>query len=202
MSRLSQRAATCLIAVLFALLAIPAGRAAGTPDLDRELTAALARSGFTGRVEPTRESRLGRPEDLDLAELGRLLWFDKSGGLRGDNTCGGCHSPAHGFGDSQSIAIGVQNNDVGGDPVPSPDARGFRNAPIDSTMFGPAIAEFEFTLVFTDAPIDRYARSESNERFSDSQKHVIGVPQVAPAFGDGTNNVIFDDPGRDEDFGL
>jgi cytochrome c peroxidase len=311
------------------------------------------------------EQRLGRPIDSQLADLGRLLWFDTSGGLHDDNTCGGCHSPANGFGDSQSIAIGVQNNNrVGrnrsgprnqrrtpaaanaafypklmwngrfsapsgdpfdnaqgylfpapegatkfppGDPivthlliaqahipptelvevagftgtagtigpefdqfddgqgqdVPPPDATGFRNepirqavldrlngspayralfgaifpevaagAPIDFTMFGRAIAEFEFTLTFADAPIDRYARGDrdaltvpqkegalvffgsgrcsschavsgaSNEMFSDFEMHVIGVPQIAPVFGAGTGNVIFDGPGRDEDFGL
>ena len=32
--------------------------------------------------------------------------------------------------------------------------------------------------------------------------HVIGVPQVAPAFGAGSGNVIFDGPGQDQDFGL
>jgi len=38
--------------------------------------------------------------------------------------------------------------------------------------------------------------------FSDFQMHVIGVPQIAPVFGVGTGNVIFDGPGRDEDFGM
>jgi cytochrome c peroxidase len=38
--------------------------------------------------------------------------------------------------------------------------------------------------------------------FSDFEMHVIGVPQLAPVFGAGTGNVIFDGPGRDEDFGL
>ena len=32
--------------------------------------------------------------------------------------------------------------------------------------------------------------------------HVIGVPQIAPHFGAGLGNVIFDGPGEDEDFGL
>jgi cytochrome c peroxidase len=32
--------------------------------------------------------------------------------------------------------------------------------------------------------------------------HVIGVPQIAPEFGIGVGNVVFDGPGRDEDFGL
>jgi cytochrome c peroxidase len=105
-------------------------------------------------------------------------------------------------------------------------------APIDFTMFGRAIAEFEFTLIFADAPLDRFARGDqramtnkqkegalvffgsgqcaschavagaSNEMFSDFEMHVIGVPQIAPVFGVGTGNMIFDGPGRDEDFGL
>jgi len=82
--------------------------------------------------------------------------------------------------------------------------------------------------VYTDAPIDRYARGDrnalsagekrgavlffgsagcvachqvsgqSNEMFSDFREHVIGVPQVAPLVG----NVTFDGPGANEDFGL
>jgi cytochrome c peroxidase len=105
-------------------------------------------------------------------------------------------------------------------------------APIDFTMFAQAIAEFQFTLVFADAPIDRFARGDtkamtplekqgavvffgkgqcvqchavagkSNEMFSDFENHVIGVPQVAPLFGAGQGNVVFDGPGKDEDFGL
>jgi cytochrome c peroxidase len=103
---------------------------------------------------------------------------------------------------------------------------------IDFTMFARALAEFEFTLVFADAPIDRFARGDadalttpetkgallffgkagcvschavsgpSNEMFSDFQMHVAGVPQIAPVFGLDQGNVIFDGPGEDEDFGL
>ena len=356
------------IAALAAILAFnlaAAGSARSADGLDRRLTARLHAVGLTGQVESSLPQRLNRPVNRRLANLGRLLWFDKSGGLHSDNTCGGCHSPATGFGDSQSIAIGVQNNNLvgphregprnqrrtptavntafypklmwngrfaalSGDPfdnsagfsfplpegttrfgpydpvithlliaqahipptelvevagftgtrgtigsdfdqfddalgsvVPTPDASGFRNepirqavlerlnstpayrqkfgalfptvaagAPIDFTMFGRAIAEFEFTLVFANAPIDRYARGEedalseaqkrgamiffgkgkcvqchavagkSNEMFSDFRMHVIGVPQIAPAFGVGKGNVIFDGPGHNEDFGL
>jgi cytochrome c peroxidase len=105
-------------------------------------------------------------------------------------------------------------------------------APIDFKMFGRAIAEFEFSLVLADAPLDRFARGQShamstqekrgalvffgkgrcsqchqvsgrsNEMFSDFEMHVVGVPQIAPDFGVGLGNVIFDGPGRDEDFGL
>lgn len=352
--------------VVVASLALSCTAAAESPSRsDEQLQVALRRAGFSGTVGGSIERRLGRPINRDLANLGRLLWFDKSGGLHDDNTCGGCHSPANGFADSQSIAIGAQNNNrVGnnrsgprnqrrtptaanaafypklmwngrfsapsgdpfdnsqgflfpapegtatfpaGDPVvahlliaqahipptelveaagftgtagtigpefdqfddglgavvPPPDASGFRNepirqavlerlnstpayralfgasfpevssgAPIDFTMFGRAIAEFEFTLTFADAPIDRFARGErnalttqqkegallffgrarcvschavarsSNEMFSDFEMHVIGVPQIAPVFGAGTGNMIFDGPARDEDFGL
>jgi cytochrome c peroxidase len=111
-----------------------------------------------------------------------------------------------------------------------PDVK--QGAPIDFYMFGKAIAEFEFTLVFADAPLDQFARGtttamtasqkrgallffgragcvtchsvagRSNEMFSDFAEHVVGVPQVAPVFGVGTGNVQFDGAGQDEDFGL
>ena len=333
--------------------------------LNAALKFVLTQVGFTGSIESTLETRLGRPINGNLANLGQLLFFDRSGGLHNDNTCAGCHAPATGFGDTQSIAIGVQNNLVVGpdrigprnqrrtpsvvntafypnlmwngrfsspsgnpfdnsqgflfplpegatrfppnDPivkhlliaqahipptelvevagftgtngtigprfdqfddglggvVPLRDGSGFRNepirqevlqrlngnaqylqlfgalfpevaagGPIDFTMFGRAIAEFEFTVVRADAPIDRFARGRtnamsssekrgaliffgkgncaschavggpSNEMFSDFKMHVAGVPQIAPAFGIGKGNVIFDGPGEDEDFGL
>jgi len=298
--------------------------------LDRELTARLQELGFTGNIEATLERRLGRPVDPTRANLGRLIWFDTIAGLHNDNTCAGCHSPTRGFGDTQSIAIGIDNNGIVGparrgprnqrrtpmaintafypnlmwnsrfaslanDPFnntlgflfPGPEdltlsylphllvaqafippterteaagfdfpgdnyairaevlrrlnatpayrqlfGRGFpevaQGANITFDMFGKAIAEFEFTLVFADAPIDQFARGQksaltlnqkrgallffgkarcvvchavsgqANEMFSDFKEHVIGVPQIAPAVG----NVAFDGPGADEDFGL
>ena len=101
-------------------------------------------------------------------------------------------------------------------------------APITYDMFAQAIAEFEFTLVFTNAPVDRFARGQknaltddqkkgallffgtancvnchavsgaSNEMFSDFQQHVVVVPQIVPTVG----NVTFDGAGQNEDFGL
>jgi len=357
----------------------------GTDDvtLDSALVSVLSNAGFTGNIQQEFQLRLKanlrRPIDPKLANLGRMLWFDKIHSLHHDNTCGGCHSPTNGFGDSQPMAIGVQNNNLVGpdrggprnqrrsplvvntalypalmwngrfnslsgdafdnslgfrfpfpeddtrfsfvndvanhvtqllqaqghmpptelievagfngtcpngvpDPtlgpafcqfddgkgeiVPLPDSAGSRNepirqkalsvlnaspayrqlfgevfpevaagAPIDFFMFGKAIAEFEFTLVFADAPIDQFARGnrsamtdaekrgallffgkancvqchavsgrsavgQSNEMFTDFQERVIGVPQIAPSFGVGQGNVIFDGPGQDEDFGL
>jgi cytochrome c peroxidase len=340
--------------------------AAADSDLDRRLIRALEEAGFTGTIESTLEQRLGRPLDPALVDLGRLIYFDPVQGLHGDNSCAGCHTPAFGFGDSQSIAIGVDNNGIVGPgrtgprnqrkappvinsaffprqmlngrfvalsgdpfdnsmgfefpapegttrfppgdpevptllaaqghipqtelvemagftgtagtigpefdpfddghgvPLPPPDASGFRNEPIRGfvlarfneteayrelfgdvfnggmpfppggitfSMIGRALAEFQTSLTFADAPIDRYARGDrdamterqkrgallffgkarcvechavagaSNEMFSDFENHVLGVPQIAPGFGLGRGNVIFDGPGRDEDFG-
>jgi cytochrome c peroxidase len=299
-------------------------------DLDARLAGYLAEHGFTGRIASTLEARLGRRVDRRLADLGRLLFFDPIQGLADDNSCAGCHSPTHGFGDTQPIAIGIDNNGLVGpdragprnqrrsptivntafyptlmwnsrfhavsrDPFdnsagfvfPDPEgsslsglshllvaqafippterveAAGFDvpgdndalraevlrrlngnadyrrrfgrifpevagGGPITFEHFGRAIAEFEFTQVHADAPIDRYARGQraalsprqkrgavlffgeagcvgchavagdANEMFSDFREHVAGVPQVAPAFA----NVTFDGPGQDEDFGL
>ena len=301
----------------------------GDGPLDQQLEAVLLDAGFTGRVESTLENRIGRHLDRQLADLGRLLWFDTITGLNDDNTCAGCHSPTNGFGDTQSIAIGIENNGIvgphrtgprnmrrtpmaintafypklmwnsrflslSGDPFnssagfqfPLPEGLSLSNqphllvaqafippterteaagfdfpgdndairvevlnrlngsqayrklfgksfsevkagAPITFDMFGKAIAEFEFTLTFANAPIDRFARGNrgamtenekrgallffgaanciachsvsgrSNEMFSDFLDHVIGVPQIVPQV---TNNT-FDGPGANEDFG-
>jgi cytochrome c peroxidase len=309
----------------------PAGAGRAVADeLDRTLRAYLAELGYTGRLASTLEARLGRRVDLQLADLGRNLWFDPIQGLNNDNSCGGCHSPTAGFGDTQPIAIGIDNNGVvgpgrtgprnqrrspmvintafyptlmwnsrfrarSGDPFdngagfefPDPEgvalsylphlltaqafippterveqagfhfpgdnddiraevlrrlnadadyrarfARVFADVkaggPITFDHFGRAIAEFEFTQTYADAPIDRYARGisnaltasqkqgavlffgragcvdchavsgQSNEMFSDFQEHVAGTPQIAPSFA----NVLFDGPGSNEDFGL
>jgi len=65
-------------------------------QLDQELTAVLREAGFTGRIEASLESRLGRKINPKLADIGRLLWFDTITGLNDDNTCAGCHSPTAG----------------------------------------------------------------------------------------------------------
>src|ERR1041385_9133737 len=323
---------TLIVILSLACILIVSQNAANADDnsLDQELLTRLSELGFTGRIKTTLEQRLGRHLDQRRANLGRLLWFDTIGGLNNDNTCGGCHSPTNAFGDTQSIAIGIDNNGIVG-----PDRRGPRNqrrtpmaintaffpnlmwnsrfaslagnpfdnslgfmfpqpeglslsylpqlldaqafipptervevagfafpgnnfdirnevlrrinnvpeyrklfgkifpsvrdgGPITFDMFGQAIAEFEFSLVFADAPIDEFARGQknaltddqkrgallffgrarcvecrqvsgfSNEMFSDFSQHVIGVPQIAPLVG----NVLFDGPGQNEDFGL
>ena len=103
-----------------------------------------------------------------------------------------------------------------------------RGAPITFEMVGRAIAEFEFTLVFANSPLDRFARGErkamtddqkrgallffgkancvvchavsgtSNEMFSDFTQRVIGVPQIVPQ----NTNAVFDGSAKNEDFGL
>jgi cytochrome c peroxidase len=100
-------------------------------------------------------------------------------------------------------------------------------APITFDMIANAIAEYELTLVYANAPLDRFARGEAasmsdeekrgallffgkarcvechavsgaaNEMFSDFLPHVIAVPQLAPE----TTNASFDGPGADEDYG-
>ena len=320
------------LVILSALVSVwPVGSFSSEPaELNQALRDRLDELGFTGNVEATLPDRLGRPVNKKLATLGRLLWFDTITGLNDDNSCGGCHSPTNGFGDTQSIAIGIDNNNLvgphrtgprnqrrapmvinnaffptlmwnsrfaslsgnpfdnsGGLSFPAPEALSLsylphlltaqafippteRNevagfdfvgdnfaireevlnrlnsiadyrrlfghifpeirlgAPITFDMFGQAIAEFEFTLTFTDTPLDRFARGNedamsqsqkrgallffgdagcvqchavsgaSNEMFSDFQQHVLAVPQIAPAI----TNSVFDGPGQNEDFGL
>ena len=125
MARATSKLITAL-AVITAFELVAVGSATSADGLDTQLTSVLHAAGFTGRVEASLPQRLGRPVNRQLADLGRLLWFDKIGGLHSDNTCGGCHSPATGFGDSQSIAIGIQNNNLVG---PHREAHGTNGGP-------------------------------------------------------------------------
>src|SRR5260370_1421937 len=96
------------------VLCCTGGAQASDSALDRELASVLHAARFTGTTGLQLERRLGRPIDRNLADLGRLLFFDKILNLHSDNSCAGCHAPEAGFGDTQSIAIGVQNNNVVG----------------------------------------------------------------------------------------
>jgi cytochrome c peroxidase len=78
------------------------------------LSTILQQNGFDGRIEEKLEEKLGRKLDNNKINLGRLVFFDKGLGLHQDNSCAGCHSPGNGFGDSQPIAIGVDNNNIVG----------------------------------------------------------------------------------------
>ena len=315
--------------LLVALVVSAHDSAVSQSQLDQNLEAVLRNLGFTGRMESTLERKIGHHINQQLADIGRSLWFDTIIGLNNDNTCAGCHSPTTGFGDTQSIAIGIENNGIVGPhrtgprnmrrspsvintaffpnlmwnsrfvslsgnpfdnradfqfpppegfslsylphllvaqafipPTERTETAGFAfsgdndairaevlnrlnniptyrklfgnvfpqvrtGAPITFDMFGLAIAEFEFTLTFANAPLDRFARGQrnaltqvekkgallffgmarcsvchsvsgsSNEMFSDFKDHVIGVPQIAPQV---TNNT-FDGAGANEDFG-
>ena len=109
-----------------------------TSNLDAKLTRVLREHRFSGRIESELEDRLGRRVDQDLANLGRLLWFDNSHSLHRDNTCAGCHSPSNGIGDTQSIAIGVDNNGLVG-PEPAGAAQSASNAEVINTAFYPKL---------------------------------------------------------------
>lgn len=333
MNRQDLNRAELLFALAISCICLVNGQPALAADshaIDRALVKRLEQLEFTGTIGDTLERRLGRPVDPARANLGRLLWFDTITGLNNDNSCAACHSPTRGFGDTHSIAIGIDNNGIVGpdrrgprnqrrspmvintafyptlmwnsrfaalseDPFdnsagfqfPAPEATslsylphllvaqafippterveaaGFHfpgdnfalraevlnrlnaipayrelfgkafpevshGAPIDFDLFAKAIAEFEFTLTFADAPIDQFARGHknkltanqkrgalvffgkgrcvdchavsgtANEMFSDFRQHVIGVPQIAPDVG----NFTFDGPEQNEDFGL
>ena len=69
-----------LIVVGMGLLALsPAVGASRDQEEDRDakLEELLRQAGFTGRIEQTLETRLGRPIDPKLKDLGRLVFFDK-----------------------------------------------------------------------------------------------------------------------------
>ena len=106
--------------------------------LEDRLARVLKQVGFTGRVQESLEPRLGRRLDPKLVKLGRTIFFDNIMGLHRDNACAGCHSPAAGFGDSQSIAIGTDNNGIVGPGRTGP--RNQRRAPLTiNTVFSPSL---------------------------------------------------------------
>ena len=126
------------LGLIFACLVGTKAQDSDSSKLDRELRNSLREQGFTGRIEDSLEERLGRPLNSAKAELGRLLFFDKFVGLHGDNSCAGCHSPLNGFGDSQSMAIGVENNDFVGPRRAGP--RNQRRTPgVINTAFYPKL---------------------------------------------------------------
>ena len=110
--------------ISFGVIVLTPGTSASSDDdaLTEQLSEVLSQHGFTGRVGSSLEQRLGRKIDNQLAELGRLAFHDSLLGLNNDNSCSGCHAAHLGFGDSQSIAIGVENNNSVG-----PDRTGPRN---------------------------------------------------------------------------
>src|SRR5262249_17989885 len=136
----------------------------GSDNLSNQLASALRDLGFTGRIADTLEDRLGRHIDSNLANTGRLLWFDTIGGLNNDNTCAGCHSPTNGFGDTQSIAIGIENNGIVG-----PHRTGPRNQRRTPMMINTA---FFPNLMWN----SRFA-SPSNDPFNNSAGFIFPPPE-------------------------
>src|SRR5262245_40844518 len=118
--------------------ALPISATKVPTDIDAALLANLSAQGFIGRIAEQLETRLGRRIDPQLADVGRKLWFDPIQGLNNDNTCAGCHSPTNGFGDTQPIAIGIDNNGIVGPERAGP--RNQRRAPmIINTAFYPTL---------------------------------------------------------------
>ena len=66
-----------VVACVASLMAASIARA--EQDLDGQVRAALQNAGLTGTIQFQLVPALGRPLDPQLADLGRLLWFDKSG---------------------------------------------------------------------------------------------------------------------------
>lgn len=106
--------------------------------LDKQLTELLRQNDFDGKIQEELEKRLGRKIDMRKVELGKLVFFDNGLGLHQDNSCAGCHSPSAGFGDSQPIAIGVENNDTVG--IDRKGTRNQRRTPtVVNTVFYPKL---------------------------------------------------------------
>ncbi len=121
---------------------------AGTSEQgsDAELVALLNKHNFTGRVEETLTKRLGRPINEPLAEVGRLLFFDRVLSIHSDtetkgttgNPCSGCHAPNAAMADTQSIAVGVDPLGVVGKSRKGP--RNQRRSPtVINTAFYPKL---------------------------------------------------------------
>ncbi len=102
-------------------------RGLSSAQLDSTLLNKFVGLELDGRIEETLEARLGRPVNPQLAEVGRLLFFDPVLSLTRDNSCSGCHGPNVSFNDSQPIAIGIGNNGVVGPGRMGP--RNLRRAP-------------------------------------------------------------------------
>src|SRR6478672_13076126 len=179
-----------LILYICALVPALLASEAATPNtLDSELAAALSAAGFTGTIQQTYQARieanLGRPLDPRLVEIGRLLWFDTLHSLHADNTCGGCHSPANGFGDSQPMAIGVQNNGIVGPGRAGP--RNQRRSPlvINTPLYPALMWNGRFNALSGD-PFDnsfgfRFPFPESDARFSHAEDVAHGVAHLLQA---------------------
>ena len=162
-------------ALLFSMPQASAQERATT--LDTQLRTALKAAGFTGNIESTLEERLGgRDLNTELIGLGGFLFFDTALSLHGDTSCASCHSPAFGWGDSQSIAIGVQNNGVVG--ADRTGTRNLRRSPMTAnSAFYPALMW------------DGRFSSVSGDPFDNVDGFLFPVPESDTAFPPGDPNV-------------
>src|SRR5688500_2368390 len=171
----------CLLGLSIAATPHPPALVQGS-SLDQELIAVLRQAGFTGRIEATLEQRLGRRLDMPLADLGRNLWFDTLTGLNNDNACAGCHSPTAGFGDTQSIAIGIDSNEVVGAHRAGP--RNMRRAPmVINTVFFPRLMWNSRFAALSGDPFDNHAGFEfplPEDRTLSGQRHLLTAQAFIP----------------------
>ena len=121
--------------------------------MDRKLIRLLADHNYTGKIEEQLEIKLGRKLNSKKVELGKLIFFDKGLAWHQDNSCAGCHSPTVGFGDSQFMAIGIENNDVVGGSRKGP--RNQRRSPmLLNTGFYPSLMWNGRFFANSDDPFD------------------------------------------------
>src|SRR5438477_3402400 len=119
------------------------------------------------------------------------LGQETSGGLHSDNACAGCHSPTNGFGDTQSIAIGIQNNNLVGRNRFGP--RNQRRTPMAAnTAFFPALMWNERFFAVSGDPFDNsggfvFPPPEGATRFP---RHDPVVKALLPGAGPFTTNRI------------
>ena len=133
-------------------------------ELDEALQLRLDAMGLDGRLEEHFQTRLGRPVDDRLAEVGRLLFFDRVLSLTQDNSCAGCHGPNVAFNDALSISVGIENNLVVGEGREGP--HNLRRAP---TVLNAAL--------YPRLMWDNRFRSESLDPFDNSRGFVLPEPE-------------------------
>ena len=113
---------------------------------------------------------------------GACCRFNTITGLNNDNTCAGWHSPTHGFGDTQSIAIGIQNNGIVGPNRTGP--RNMRRAPmVINNAFFPRLMLNSRFVALSGNPFDSSAGFSfpSPEAMSlSSQPHLLTAQAFIP----------------------
>lgn len=134
-----------------------------------DLAVILRQLGYTGRIEETTKAKRNLNLDPRKVELGKLLFFDPGTGLHRDNSCSGCHSPTAGMGDTQPIAIGVENNQIVG-----PDRKGPRNQRRSPTVINTA---FYPSLMWN----GRFS-APSGDPFDNSKGFLFPLPEGTTTF--------------------